>query len=375
MVLALVAGCATGPAAPPPAPHALLRDDRFGAPSVPINPDEIFAVNDAMRRYLRSEVTSRWKSTNSQDGLVQALYNRGQLKLDYDTASTRTAAEAFEARTGNCLSLVVMTAAFTKELRLRVRYQSAYLEEAWSRSGDLLVRAGHVNITLGPKLADRAATTSRDLTIDFLPPDQARRIRTHDVTEQTIVVMFMNNRAVEALMRGRLDDAYGWARAAVLHGPDFLSAYNTLGIIYTRHGDDDAAEVAFKAVIERDPSHTRALSNLAELYSRQGRIAKAAELQRTLARLEPEPPFYFFDRGMTAMQRGDFAAARDLFVREGERSGYSTEVAYWIGVAYYRLGRNDLANRYLKQAVQNSVSPGELDLYTAKLAKLRSLTE
>jgi Flp pilus assembly protein TadD len=352
-----------------------LRDDRFGAPSVPINPDEIFAVNDAMRRYLRSEVTSRWKSTNSQDGLVQALYNRGQLKLDYDTASTRTAAEAFEARTGNCLSLVVMTAAFAKELGLRVRYQSAYLEEAWSRSGDLLVRAGHVNITLGPKLADRAATTSRDLTIDFLPPDQARRIRTHDVTEQTIVVMFMNNRAVEALMRGRLDDAYGWARAAVLHGPDFLSAYNTLGIIYTRHGDDDAAEVAFKAVIERDPSHTRALSNLAELYSRQGRIAKAAELQRTLARLEPEPPFYFFDRGMTAMQRGDFAAARDLFVREGERSGYSTEVAYWIGVAYYRLGRNDLANRYLKQAVQNSVSPGELDLYTAKLAKLRSLTE
>jgi TolA-binding protein len=78
---------------------------------------------------------------------------------------------------------------------------------------------------------------------------------------------------------------------------------------------------------------------------------------------------------MAAMKRGDFAAARDLFVREGERSGYSTEVAYWVGLAYYRLGRNDLANRYLKQAVENAVSGRELDLYTAKLAKLKSLTE
>jgi len=369
--LALLGGCASTPPAPP-TPTSLLHDGRFKPSSAPISADEIFALSDSMRRYLRTEVVAHSRSLGAQDSLVQALYSRAQLKLDYDSSSTRTAAEAFDARTGNCLSLVVMTAAFAKELGLRVRYQSAYLEETWSRSGDLLVRAGHVNVTLGPKLAERAATTSRDLTIDFLPPDQARRIRTNDVTEQTIVVMFMNNRAVEALMRGQLDDAYAWARAAVLHGPDFLSAYNTLGIIYVRHGDEDAAEIAFKAVIERDPSHTRALSNLAELYSRQGRIAEAAELQKALARLEPEPPFYFFNMGMAAMQRGDYEAARDLFVREGERAGYSTEVAYWLGIAYFRLGKNDLANRYLKQALENTASRGELDLYAAKLAKLKT---
>src|SRR4030095_11755794 len=118
-------------------------------------------------------------------------------------------------------------------------------------------------------MADRAARSARDVTIDFLPPDQARRIRTSDLTEQTIVVMFMNNRAVEALMRGQLDDAYAWARAAVLNGPDFLSAYNTLGIIYSRHGAPDAAEITFRAVLNRDPTHTRALRNLADLYARQ----------------------------------------------------------------------------------------------------------
>lgn len=373
--MVLLAGCAAGPQPLPPVPTDLLRDDRFALSTAKIDPADIFAVSDSMRRYLRTEVVSQTKHHGMQDGLVQALYNKAQLKLDYDASSTRNAREAFDARTGNCLSLVVMTAAFAKELGLKVSYQTAYMEEAWSRSGDLLIRAGHVNVTLGPKMADRATRTARDVTIDFLPPDQARRIRTSDLTEQTIVVMFMNNRAVEALMRGQLDDAYAWARAAVLNGPDFLSAYNTLGIIYARHGDPDAAEAAFRAVIERDPSHTRALANLAELYGRQGRAAEAAELRRTLARLEPEPPFFFFNQGMVAMQNGDHKGARDLFLREGERSGYSTEVAYWLGLAYFRLGKNDLANRYLKQAVENAASRSELELYSAKLAKLKTTTQ
>jgi len=372
--LALLAGCAVGPQPRPPAPADLFRDDRFAPASVQVDPADIFAVSDSMRRYLRTEVMSQSKYYGMQDGLIQALYNKAQLKLEYD-ASTRNAREAFDARSGNCLSLVVMTAAFAKELGLKVSYQTAYLEEAWSRSGDLLIRAGHVNVTLGPRMGERGARTSHDVTIDFLPPEQARRIRTSDLTEQTIVVMFMNNRAVEALMRGQIDDAYAWARAAVLNGPDYLSAYNTLGIIYARHGDVDAAEAAFRAVVERDPSHTRALANLAELYARQGRTAEAAELRHTLARLEPEPPFFFFNQGMVAMQNGDYKSARDLFLREGERSGYSTEVAYWLGLAYYRLGKNDLANRYLKQAVENAASRSELDLYAAKLAKLKTMSQ
>jgi len=34
--------------------------------------------------------------------------------------------------------------------------------------------------------------------------------------------MYMNNRAVETLARGNLDDAYWWARAAILEDPHFI---------------------------------------------------------------------------------------------------------------------------------------------------------
>jgi len=57
-----------------------------------------------------------------------------------------------------------MTAAFAKELGLQVRYQSAYITEAWRRKGDLLLLNGHVNVTLGQPSKLTAARRAREWT-------------------------------------------------------------------------------------------------------------------------------------------------------------------------------------------------------------------
>ena len=369
-LLIALAGCATAPP-PPPRAEALLHDELFAPASVTIDAAEIFAVSEPMKQYLRTEIASQAKRNGLQDGLVAALYSRGQLKLEYDSSRTRTAAEAFDARAGNCLSLVVMTAAFAKELGLQVRYQSAYVDETWSRNGNLLLRSGHVNVTLGPKLQDRGSR-ARAITIDFLPSHEAQNLRAAEIPEQTIVAMFMNNRAVEAIVHGQLDDAYAWTRAALQRSPDFLPAYNTLGIVYTRRGHKDLAEASFRHVLERDPKHTRAMANLAEIYAGDGREAEAAALRADLARLEREPPLHLYNLGMAALQRMDYQAARDLFAREAARSGYSTEVSYWLGVSLYLLGEHEQASVYLKHAMESSATRSERELYSAKLARLKS---
>lgn len=365
----LLGACATPP--PSTRPDTLLRDDLFAAPSQPVVAADIFALSEPMKQYLRTEIAAQSRVLGPQQGLFEAVYNRGQLRLDYDSSFTRNASEAFEARAGNCLSLVIMTAAFARELGLQVRFQSAYLEEAWTRSANLLMRAGHVNITLGTRLQDRANPLSRQLTIDFIPSDQLRTLRVVEVSEHAILAMYMNNRAVEALVRDQLDDAYAWARASLLHSPDFVSAMNTLGIVYARRGAAQPAEKVFTTALQRDPTNTRAMGNLADLYAREGRTAEAAALHATLARLEPEPPFYFHNQGLVAMQRGQFAKARDFFKREIARGGISTEVVFSLGMAYYRLGDADNASKYLNQALETS-GRGERDAYSAKLGWLKS---
>ncbi len=354
-------------------PEHLLHDDLFAAPSERIGAADVFALSEPMKAYLYKDIAHALRKKGRIRGLLDALYEKGELKLDYDASRTRTAIQAFEAKSGNCLSLVIMTAAFAKELGLQVRYQSAYLEEAFSRSSNLLLRSGHVNLSLARSIVDlRANPYETPLTIDFLPPEDLRGLRVREISEETVVAMFMNNRAVEALVDGRLDDAYWWAREAVAGGTAFLGGHNTLGVIYMRRGHLAHAVAAFSHVLERDAENKPALSNLARTFARLGRTAESMALYARLAQLEPDPPFAFFNQGLAAMKQQDFNRARDLFAKEVARADYHHEFHFWLGLANYQLGDIDRARKHLSMALDSSPTPKDRALYSAKLDWLRS---
>lgn len=368
-VLAL-AGCASTPSQPP---EPIFHDALFDPPSQPIRASDVFAVSPEMKAFLASDIERLVRLEGTRQGLFHALHDKAGLSLDYDSAVTRNAAEAFAARKGNCLSLVIMTAAFAKELGVPVSYRAASLDETWSRAGNLLIASGHVNVTLTRRLLD--AKTARDripLTIDFVPAEDLRGLRTREVDEATIVAMYANNRAAEAIADGRLDDAYAWAAESVRRDPGFSGAYNTLGVIYLRHGDLALAERAFERVLAGDARDTRALANLAETYARQGRSADAEATRRRLAALETYPPYHFFDLGMAAARRDDWRGAREMFAREVARADANHEFHFWLGVADWRLGEESAALRHLTLAIDNSVTRDQHDLYAAKLAWLQS---
>jgi tetratricopeptide (TPR) repeat protein len=369
LLLALL-GCAEAPLAPPLEPRSLLRDDAFAKPAQPIDASEVFAIDDAMRTYLR-QAWPLMRRQGKPKGLVDALYTRGELKLEYDASYTRTASQAFAARAGNCLSLVVMTAALAKELGLDVEFHSAYADETWSRSGALLLRSGHINITLGRRVVDRArGEDARYWTIDFLPEGELRGLRTVRLSEATVVAMFMNNRAAEALAREAYDEAYWWAREGLIADPSFVGVLNTLGVVYQRSGRAADAERVYHALLLRQPKQTQALHNMVQLLEQQGRHAEARPLAARLAALEPEPPYHWFVQGQLALRRGDARTARDFFMREVARADYSSEFHYWLALAQYQLGEIDAAQRSLEKAESLSTSRGERDLYAAKLAWL-----
>jgi tetratricopeptide (TPR) repeat protein len=363
----LLAACAA-PREGTPRRDALLDDSLFAAPSEPVGADEIFKVSDAMRRYLQlPQVEAQLRRKGPQRGLLEALYTTGDLRIDYEATTTRNAAQAFDAKAGNCLSLVVMTAAFARELGLTVRYRSAYLEEAISRSNNLMLRSGHVNITLGRRFIDQRFPGEDSMTVDFLPPDEIRGLKTRDIDEATVVAMYMNNKAVEALVSGRVDDAYAWARGAVRQDSQFLGALNTLGVVYLRRGALPQATATFGHVLDRDAANRTALANLANTYARLGRHEESLEMQRRLAKLEADPPFHFFNQGLLAMKQHDFGAAKALFSREVARADGYHEFHYWLGLANFELGDVEQARKHMARALEVSTTRSERDLYSAKL--------
>lgn len=369
LLAGLLAGCAS---LPPPQPEALLDDAGFALPSEQIDAQQVFALSEPMRHYLDVEIAAQLRRKGSRDGLVDALYTRRQLQLAYEGSFTRTAAQAFEARAGNCLSLVVMTAALARHLDVPVEFNDVVTDETWSRAGDLMVSAGHVNLTLGRRLVDDRlrGDTGRALIIDFDPPRTGARQITRTISEETVIAMFMNNRAAEALVAGRVDDAYWWARGALREAPTFTPAYNTLAVVYQRHGRPQQAERVLRYMLEREPANATLLANLVRTLQAQNRPEEAQQAAQRLAAVEQTPPFHWFEQGIAALQRRDYAAARDAFTREVRRAAYYHEFHFGLAMAYFGLGDAAKAQQHLALALQNSTTGRERDLYAAKLEKL-----
>ena len=368
----LAAACATAPKPAPPAP-SLFNDALFAPASERIDARDIFAVDDAMRRYVHEEIGRELQKHGPQKGLFEALYSRNRLKLEYDAAVTRTAAQAFAAREGNCLSLVIMTAALARELGLEVRFQRVITDDMWSRSGELYFVSSHVNVVLAGTKSDpmRRVDERQLFTIDFMPPRPKAVTRTRELADENILSMFMNNRAAEALAAGRVDDAYWWARASIAQDPKYLSALNTLGVVYKKKRAYREAERAFARLLENEPGNIHAMANLAIALKDQGRFAESKALEDKVAALQPQAPFYFFDRGLQAMEQGEFAVARTLFLREVERDAFYHEFHFGVAVASLWLGDVETARKHLAIALENSPTRSDRAIYAGKLAKLR----
>jgi Tfp pilus assembly protein PilF len=374
LLLSLLAGCASVQQAAPASP-TLFADSAFGAPSEPVDTSALFALSPEMRDYLHSPgFRLRIRDQGAVRGLLDALYRRGELKLEYDSTMTRTAAQTYAARAGNCLSLVIMTAAFARELGMEVRFQSVDVDDSWSRSASLYLVSSHVNLALGQREAGMVRTSGEDrmTTVDFLPSPEAARFRTSQLDEADIVTLYMNNRAVEALVQGRLDDAYWWVRAALARPNAPVIAYNTLGVLYQKRGDIERAERVFRAALERSPDNLVVMANLVPVLAADGKGAESAALAARLARLDPDPPFRFFNEGMQAFQRGDYASARALFEREVARAPYNDEFHFWLALACLRLGEPVRARKELAIALDTSTRGETRAFYTAKLTHLRS---
>ena len=93
----LIAGCAHAPASM--RPESVLDDTLFPAASSPIDREAIFALSPEMQAYLVQHESRLTRGPDAREALLNAL--RQDIRLDYDATVTRTASEAFDARSGN----------------------------------------------------------------------------------------------------------------------------------------------------------------------------------------------------------------------------------------------------------------------------------
>lgn len=83
--------------------------------------------------------------------------------------------------------------------------------------------------------------------------------------------------------------------------------------ILTRLGRDDDAKAAFVAVLQRDPTHFGALTDLAGLAHATGYRSAAVTAYRQAVESHPNNPFGLVNLGNVLLEDGDFDEARKLY--------------------------------------------------------------
>lgn len=366
-----LAACAPAPMTRSNDVAPLFQDALFKRPAAPIDSAAIFALDAPMRRFLAEKISPRTGERDPRRALLDAL--AGELRLDYDAEETRTASQAFAAREGNCLSLTIMAAAFARQLGIRVTFQEVYGFDTWQRHGGLSFLSQHVNLVLG-QLQSRLWVESGARTpmiVDFVPPRKVASAVTKPISEQTIVAMYMNNRAAEMLATGEASQAYWFARAALEADPTFTAAANTLGVIYWNLGQKTLSERALRFTLGREPGNVPALTNLVQVLDAEGRTTEAQSVAKELAEAQRYPPFYFYDLGMQALHAQDFEDAARHFEKDLAQRPYDSQSHFGLAMAAIHLGDMPRARKELQVAIRNATTEDQRALYAARLRQLK----
>ncbi|WP_259650745.1 MULTISPECIES: lipopolysaccharide assembly protein LapB [unclassified Shewanella] len=377
LCLLLVSGCATQSLQTSDDLTVYFHDEFFSPTQELPDADTLFELPEDALSSLRREVT-RSKGYQHQSKVMLhewlANYiNAADGGFRYADNVTRSAAETFNDREGNCLSLVVLTAALAKELDVKVEFQEIDIPPVWDRQGGFYLVNGHINLKLVAQEKGHTFNFSTQaIQIDFLPERAMQGYQKRRVSMSTVVSMFYNNIAAEALVAGDYDRAYGLLKLALMQEELFLPALNTLAVLYRYKGLDQQAEALYKYVLSVDPEDMNALNNYAIMLSAQERLDEWSNVHKVMELARIRNPYYYYGMAQQAYFDKQYQDALLWYKRAIAKADYRHEFYFGLSRTYWVTGDERRAEQSLKKALKLTTDEHNKRRYQTKLHAMRS---
>jgi Flp pilus assembly protein TadD len=387
-LLAVSLGCASAPGGRDQAGIA-LDELRAGAPlgvaqdpSALVDEEAVLAVSAEMQDFLHTHVARNADRSTRLRQLAHAIVDESRFGLQYDE-TTRTAAETFRARRGNCLSFSTMFVAMARRVGLDAHYQEVDVPPDWSLEDDAFVLNRHVNVLVDlgggsrPKhLAGlvRISATEGEHVVDFNMDDFRTAYDRRQISDARALAHYYNNVAVERMQAGDAASALSYFRRATLHDPSFSPAWTNLGILYLRKGHPSHAEAAYLQALKADGGDLVAMSNLVNLYERRGDQERAATYRKRVSRHRERNPYYRLQLAREAFRAQDY----DLAIRHLDyavrRKSNEDRFCFLLGLSHMKKGNEPAARRWLDRAREVAATDALKRRYASKIDILLSAT-
>jgi tetratricopeptide (TPR) repeat protein len=161
------------------------------------------------------------------------------------------------------------------------------------------------------------------------------------------------------LAQGRFRQVRQTAEAILRHYPNFAPAFNNLSLAHWAEGRIDDAVAAAQQVLSLEPDNVHALSNLVRFLCTSGRADEAQPVAEQL-KASAAPAWDVWTKKAEALTYiGDDEGVLQVFHQaeqadESARSQENPLLPHLAAVAAMRLGHEDQARRYWRQAIKRS---------------------
>lgn len=263
--------------------------------------------------------------------LQNALLN-SRYSFSYERTRTLTAAEAFAAREGNCMSFTSLFIAISRGLGFQTYLVAVRREPGVERVDDVTVVNHHVVA---------AYQSPRKVHIyDFYEASTEPYFSKKVIDDITASAIYHTNLGAEGIRQNDLDDARRHLEIATTLVPEWAPAWVNLGVARFRQGDPQGALEAYRAALLADPVNPSALTNLAIAYRSLGREEESQAALRAAA-ADTMSPFTLIAMADVDMVKGDLDSARRYLRRARWR--YSKEPEVYDALARLALLESDEA--------------------------------
>ena len=295
--------------------------------------------------------------------IQRELFDETKFPYDENARTTLTAREAFERRTGNCVSFTNLFLALARSIGLVARPALlAHVGES-EKHGDLVVVNRHIVAVW--------EHGGRATVFDFNRRRHDPRVGLDLLDDLGLTAVFLNNRGAEELLAGEQERARAWLETATRVEPDFAPAHANLGVVRRALGDPSGAFEAYREALEIEPRDATTLMNLAALYRSSGREPEAQAALRA-ASLRGASPWLLVMRGDLEAGVGRAGRAVRLYRKAVAEFRHDPELHVALARGEIACNRPTRARRALLRALElapdHPVALRMLDELTAKHA-------
>jgi Flp pilus assembly protein TadD len=280
--------------------------------------------------------------------------------------TTRTAAETFAARQGNCLSFTFMFVVLARGVGIDARFQEVEIAPEWTFANDSYILNRHINISI-----DLGVRKERVVDFDIL--DLEAEYEMHVVSDARALAHFYNNVGAELMQFGEMAAAFHAFRTAIAENDrSFAPAWNNLGTLYSRTGLPYYAEAAYLHALKIDRSNLIAMSNLTTLYDRRGDQKRAERFRNKVNSHRNRNPYYRYQMARVAYTVGDYDLAINHLRYAMRKRRDEDRFCALLGLVYLEIGDEDKFLRLMTRAEELAETDALKSFYASKIDSVTS---